>query len=113
MDWDKIPIFLTFLGEFGSQDYEKHIVDLCHIFDVCTEISRERYELQNSNRLCRSALERTGHTKNFRCRSVRLFVRLSVNRRKTISEDTVLTVSSKRYAILQQVKFQKPLMSFQ
>lgn len=86
-----ISVLLTFLCEYGSQDYDKHISDhWSKIFHVCPQtlvnlISQERYELHTYNLECRSAYYRNGHTDHFGPirLTVRLCIRLSVN--QTIS----------------------------
>lgn len=87
MEWIKnSPIdFSTFLGEFSSQGYEKHIVDHWSSRQqiLLDGISQEQsYKLQ-----IWSAVRRTGHTKllvQIR-QTVHLYVRLWVNRCKKIS----------------------------
>lgn len=66
--------FFTFFGDVGSHDYEK-------------DISVRKFYLKGGNSLRRSEMGRTGQAKvlvQIR-QSVRLYIRSSVSRRKTIS----------------------------
>lgn len=109
MGWNFIYGFSTFLDEFGSQDYWKHILDRLYVCPqiLVNRVSQELWEPQTSNLIYESDIVgQTGQTQLLEqiCQSVRVHVNSSINRRKT---NIVYTISSERFDI--DLKFVKRL----